>query len=371
MFVARMRRGGGLSVVRRLAVTAVAVCACMRSAGAEAGRHPHAGPDQPGLVIGEFRLAAVVDGDTIKVEGLDRSLRLIGIDTEETFKRKADRAAADDSLAQYRQAKRGTSARPVKMATPMGEEAKAFARHFFDGVDRVKLERDHPAEIRDRYDRYLAYVLVQRDGAWLSYNVECVRAGMAPYFSKYGHSRRFHAAFVAAEAEARRARRGIWAPGAPGYTDYAEREAWWEARATFIDAFRAAAEGAPDHIDLTHADALQQLEARVGRRVVVLGLVGDLRSGDTGPTRVLLSRRIGSDLPLIFFRRAVLERSGIAAWRGEPVEITGVPTFYDNKRTHERQLQIVIESASQVRLSRVPGLAIPAPADASVPPGSP
>ena len=53
--------------------------------------------ESPGLVIGEFSLApkGVVDGDTIKVQGLDTSLRLLAIDTEETYKRAADRRASD------------------------------------------------------------------------------------------------------------------------------------------------------------------------------------------------------------------------------------------------------------------------------------
>lgn len=357
-----------MSVARSVGI-ALAVVVAVGGAHADTRRYSRkqaqqalGAPDQPGLAIGEFPLTDVLDGDTIKVDGLDSSLRLVGIDTEETFKHKNDRLAADEGLEHYREAKRGTSARPVKMATPMGEQAKVFAKHFFDGVDRVKLERDHPAEIRDRYNRYLAYVLVRRNGTWLNYNVECVRAGMAPYFSKYGYSRRFHAQFVAAEAEARRAKRGIWAPDAPGYTDYEEREAWWGARARFVDEFRAASDGAPDHIDITHWDALQQLEARAGRRVVLLGIVGEVRSGASGPTRVLLSRRMGSDFPLIFFKEDVLAASGLATWKGEFVEITGVPTFYENKRTHDKQLQIVIDRASQVRLSPVPGLAVPRPA---------
>lgn len=357
-----------MPVIGRLATVALALAASAASAHADRKRYSRKQAqqaltqrDQPGLVIGEFSLTAVLDGDTIKVDGLDSSLRLVGIDTEETFKHEADRRGADAGLDDYRTAKRGESARPVKMATPMGEAAKAFAKQFFAGVDRVKLERDHPAEIRDRYNRYLAYVLVKRGAAWLNYNVECVRAGMAPYFPKYGNSRRFHAEFVAAEAEAKRAQRGIWAPGAPGYTDYAEREAWWQARGAFVDAFRKDAEGQADHIDITHWDALQQLEARLGRPVVLLGLVGDVRPGERGPTKVTLSRRLGSDFPLMFFDQGVLAASGIATWRGEFVVVTGVPTLYENKRSHEKQLQLVVDRASQVRLSPVPGLTPPPP----------
>ena len=106
-----------------------------------------------------------------------------------------------------------------------------WAKKWFEGVGKVRIERDDPAEIRDRYNRYLAYVLAKKNGVWVNYNVECVRAGMAPYFTKYGYSRRFHKEFVAALAEAKAAHRGIWAPGAMAAPDYPEREAWWNARA--------------------------------------------------------------------------------------------------------------------------------------------
>ena len=65
-----------------------------------------------------------------------------------------------------------------------------------------------PGEIRDRYDRYLAYVFAEIDGKWVNYNVECVRAGMSPYFMKYGYSQRFHADFVAEQCRRLRTRPG-------------------------------------------------------------------------------------------------------------------------------------------------------------------
>ncbi|MBV8758479.1 MAG: thermonuclease family protein, partial [Deltaproteobacteria bacterium] len=157
------------------------------------------------LVIGDFKLVRVVDGDTIRVDGLDNSLRLLGLDTEETFKHAKERRAYAAGWDSYVKGVRGDSPRPVKFATPMGDEAKAWAERFFAGVTTVRLERDDADEIRDRYKRYLAYVLVERDGQWLNYNVEAVRAGMAPYFPKYGRSRRYHDAFVKAEAEAKAA----------------------------------------------------------------------------------------------------------------------------------------------------------------------
>ena len=55
-----------------------------------------------------------------------------------------------------------------------------------------------------------------------------VREGFSPRFAKYGASMRFDAVLRDAEREARAAARGLWAPEARSYPDYAERTAWWE-----------------------------------------------------------------------------------------------------------------------------------------------
>jgi endonuclease YncB( thermonuclease family) len=314
--------------------------------------------ETPGLVIGEFALAgkAVVDGDTIKVEGLDASLRLLALDTEETIKDKQSRREVDSDFERYLADRRGDSRHPVKAGTPMGEAAKRFAVEFFEGVETVRLERDHPKEIRDRYDRYLAYAFAVKDGKWVNYNVECVRAGMSPYFTKYSYSRRFDAEFTAAEAEARAARRGIWAPGAQAYDDYAERKPWWDSRARFLKQFEQDAAGRDDFVMLTHWDSLRQLEARKGQEVTVLGLVSEVSFGDRGPSRVLLSRRMFGDLAVVFFDRDVFAASGVARYRGEFIRVTGVVGEYQNRRTKRRQLQLLVNLPSQVVGSEVPAL---------------
>lgn len=316
--------------------------------------------EQPGLVVGEFRLTGVVDGDTIKVDGLDSSLRLLGIDTEESYHNEADRRCVEDGWEQCKKTKRGTSPRPVKFSTPLGEQGKVWAKQFFDGVTKVRIERDHPAEIRDRYNRYLAYVFAEKNGTWVNYNVEAVRAGMAPYFPKYGRSRRFHADFVKAEAEAKAAKLGIWVDGTMHYPDYPEREAWWGARGDFVEKFRVDGDGKANYVDITHWDAMEKLEKLQGKEVVVLGTIGDVRIGEKGPSIVTLSRRINNDFPLVFFDRDVLGNSGVEQWKGEFITVTGVPTMYENKHTHKKQLQIQVDRASQIQLSKVPGLTPPA-----------
>ncbi|MBI4512401.1 MAG: thermonuclease family protein [Deltaproteobacteria bacterium] len=303
-----------------------------------------------GLIIGEFTLSRrpVIDGDTIRIDGLRTSLRLAGIDTEETFKAEKDRRAFEAGWESYLTAMRGSSPRPVKMATPVGEEAKKFAERFFEDVELVRLERDHPKEIRDYYNRYLAYVIARKNGAWVNYNVECVRAGMSPYFMKYGYSRRFHEDFVRAQDEARAAKRGIWDPTKLHYPDYAERLRWWTSRAEFVQKFETEADESSDHVVLTHWDSMRRLEERVGKEVVILGAVAEIRLGDRGPTKVLLSRRMHSDFPLIFFDKDVFLGSGASRYQGEFVKVRGVVNRYHDPHKNMDELQIIVRLPSQL-----------------------
>ena len=317
--------------------------------------------ETPGLVLGEFPLAPhpVVDGDTIKVEGLDTSLRLLAIDTEETFKTEPDRRAYQTlGWEGYRDSKKAGRTKPAKYATPLGMEAMKFAERFFAGVKTVRLERDHPKEIRGRYGRYLVYVFAKKGGRWVNYNIEAVRAGMSPYFMKYGYSRRFHEQFLAAQYEARVNRRGIWDPSKEHYDDYDARLKWWTARAEFIRRFEEEAKGRDDMIALTRWDAPSRLAAREGKSVEILATVSDVVLGDRGPSRVTLSRRMFSDFPLVFFDKDVLGATGVARYRGEFVRVRGVVTRYTSKKTGHSELQIIVKSPAQLTLSHVPTLAL-------------
>ena len=309
--------------------------------------------EQEGLLIGEYRLAdkPVIDGDTVRVEGVDGSIRLLSIDTEEKLRGKADRAASEKNFEQYIQGKRGDAPRPQKAGTPMGEEATEFAKAFFKGAEVVRLERDDPKEIRGHFGRILAYAFVKKDGRWTSYNVECVRAGMSPYFTKYGYSHRFHNQLTHAEAEARKAKRGIWNPDAKGYGDYDERKAWWNARADFIRAFEHEASRRDDYIQLTHWDAPAELEGKIGQDVTILSTVERIQHFK-GLVRVSLARQRGSAFPVIFFDQDVSRQSGIARYRREPVTVRGTVERYE--KGNYRTLQIVVKEPAQVLLSKLP-----------------
>jgi endonuclease YncB( thermonuclease family) len=308
---------------------------------------------QEGLVLGEFHLArdAILDGDTIRVQELPKTLRLLFIDTEETFKSRKDEVMYRSlGFQEYLKAKRGSSKRPVKCATPMGEEAKEFAKKFFEGVQVVRLERDHPKQIKDVNGRFLAYVFAYKDGKWVNYNIEAVRAGMSPYFTKYSYSRRFHDDFVKAQEEARKAKRGIWDPKKEHYEDYDERLRWWNARADFIKRFEEAGKGRDDFIDLSDYDALDRLLAHVSKKVHVLGTVSKVLYPESkGPIKVSLSRSKEGRLYLIFFDRKVFEESRIEEFVQEYVWVEGKVSTYTDKRSKNELLEIVIERPDQIR----------------------
>ncbi|HTL33618.1 MAG TPA: thermonuclease family protein [Kofleriaceae bacterium] len=362
MSLTQLSRPGRLAVV---VITALALGSCLHGKSDRYSRKQAQKSllklETPGLVVGEFHVTKVSDGDTIRVDGLDSSLRLLGLDTEETFDHYPEqrRQYEADGWPAYTKEMRGGKPHPQKFATPLGDDAWHWAEKFFDTSEKVRIERDHPAEIRDAYNRYLAYVFVKKNGAWVNYNVECVRAGMSPYFPKYGESRRFHEDFVKAQDEARAAKRGIWAPNVMSYPDYDERLAWWNARGAFVTAFRKEGEGKDNYIDISHWDATQKLEELVGKEVHILGVVGDVRIGEKGPTRVELARSRFGGFPLVFFDRDVFVQTGIAGWSGEYVIATGIPTIYENRYNHRKQVQLQIDRAAQITLSPIPGLQIP------------
>lgn len=131
----------------------------------------------------------VVDGDTIivKVDGSDRRVRLLGVDTPETV-------------------------HPNKEVQFYGPEASAFTKGELTGK-RVWLEYD--VAPLDRYQRHLAYVWLQKPAAGEAairrgmFNARLLLEGYAKVMTIQPNSR--HAdLFVKFQEEARKARRGLW-----------------------------------------------------------------------------------------------------------------------------------------------------------------
>ena len=136
-------------------------------------------PPPPGSgeeASGEAEVFFVADGDTVRArwEGRREWFRLLRIDTPEK----------DEEG--YRESSR-------ELALMVGER-----------IVSVVFEVPGVAE-RDDYGRLLAYLVA--DGR--NVNVEMVRAGWSPFWTRYGKGR-FAGEFRRAEAEAREAGRGLW-----------------------------------------------------------------------------------------------------------------------------------------------------------------
>lgn len=308
------------------------------------------------LVAGEFPLSQhrppVVDGDTLRVDGLDNSIRFIGLDCEETFKDKGKARLARENWDEYVKTETAgkTSRRPPKYATPMGMAAKSGLEAMLQGVDKVRIEYDEPDRKRDGYGRYLCFVLAKRGDVWVNLNVELVRQGLSPYFVKYGRSRRSHDAFVAAEAEARAAKRGIWGPQEPvrHYGDYDVRQVWWRERDEADRAARAARAKDETIFILGNAEEWERLKSFVGRRVTVVSTVSAFRErGAMGFLSLVHADKndftiVGRDKDVAALKDKPKE------FEGDLVFVTGVAAIFEGRP------QFVHSAETPVRFDRKP-----------------
>ena len=144
--------------------------------------------DDSGFIVGT--VTRVVDGDTavITVDGTERRVRFLGVDTPETV-------------------------HPNKPVQYFGPEASAFTKRTLTGK-RVWLEYDKNPQ--DRYNRHLAYIwtakpksitdeTIRRD----MFNARQLLGGYAKVMIIKPNNR-YARQFAAYEAEARNARRGVW-----------------------------------------------------------------------------------------------------------------------------------------------------------------
>ena len=233
--------------------------------------------DENPFLVGEFTVEKVVDGDTIHVTGLNESVRFLCIDTEECSKGSdapARVAAMTRDYASYVKGK--TRSDPfAKFETPMGWEAKRFAQEWFPEGSTVRIEIDSVSRRTGYYGRVLGYVFAKRNNKWINYNVACVRAGMSPYFEKYGRSERFEAEFIAAERDARIHGRGIWSPYAMGYPNYDARIGWWSRRSEAMALFEARYGNRLDAVSVMNEDDWSRLDSLAGKKTILFGAFHD------------------------------------------------------------------------------------------------
>ncbi|MSR75889.1 MAG: hypothetical protein EXS14_10520 [Planctomycetes bacterium] len=290
------------------------------------------------LLVGEFPPAEnnrhVVDGDTLRVAGNRQSLRLVGLDTEETFKDKGEQALAEKNWPEYiKTVTAGANPnRPPKYASPMGEAARSFAQHFFKDVKVLRVELDDIERGIDYYGRRLSHVLVQKSTGWVNFNVEVVRQGLSPYFVKYGRTFRHHAAFVAAEQEAKTNKLGIWGepPRHAAYPDYPIRLRWWQQRDVAIQKAIALEKATPTLVLLGLDREWTQACGAEGQQVTVIGSVGKLRHAGKGLGLLPFGHRNQSDF-LLVGKHSDLEKHALIALEGDIVMITGTLRLYEGR----------------------------------------
>ncbi|MFH1422087.1 MAG: thermonuclease family protein [Planctomycetota bacterium] len=90
--------------------------------------------------------------------------------------------------------------------TPYSEEAGKFTTKLLEG-HKIKLEYDK--EKKDKYGRFLAYVLYKENSKWKIVNIEIIRAGLAYAYSikpNILHRKEI----IQAQEEARRNKLGVW-----------------------------------------------------------------------------------------------------------------------------------------------------------------
>jgi endonuclease YncB( thermonuclease family) len=249
--------------VAKWAVGLIAAVLVAGGAGAQQSENP--------LLVGEFAVKEAIDGDTIVVEGLKKSIRFLCIDTEECEKGPGAYERTQRLMRNFAAyAREHVREKPIgTFNTPMGWRAKEFAEKWFPAGSRVRIEYDSLDRKTGYYGRVLGYVFARVDGKWVNYNVECVRAGMSAYFDKYGRSKRFEAQFIAAEREARIFARGIWSPYAMAYPNYDERLAVWWRRGRSITRFEEKHGGQENAVAVMDEDDWARLPGLEGKEVLL------------------------------------------------------------------------------------------------------
>lgn len=254
------------------------------------------------FIIQEDEITKVVDGDTFKFKHLDKSTRLLCIDTEETYKGKnaeQKTAAITDNWFEYYKDQKleKKSDHPIKLDSPFGYETALWAQDFFKDAKRIRIEKDDTLRSIDMFGRYLVYVFAEKNGKFVNYALECVRLGYSPYFNKYGNSARFHKEFVEAQEYAKANKLGIWNPKTKCYPDYDERVKWWNERADQLDNFYAKYANDKSIINLLNSDAEVNLKNNLGKEITVFGNIGEIYS-DRFPylMRVALTKEVSFDI---------------------------------------------------------------------------
>ncbi len=302
---------------------------------------------QDEYVIGEFTVSKILDGDTFRFEGLDRSTRLLGIDTEETWKDDDAEMKVNDIAsrwAEYYAHKRDSSLKPAKVESPFGYDTWQWTKKLFKDVVKVRLEVDDFKRVIDMFNRYLLYIIaIRSDGTEFNYNVECVKQGYSPYFSKYGYVARFHNEFVAAQKYAQDNKLGVWSGKELSYPDYTERVEWWDGRAEQIKKFETTFAGKPGFYSMLDINDYKQLKDHLNDTVTIFGNISRVVK-DNDPRIAKMEINDYDHVDLVFFKRnfGLVEELNLDNPKDYYLYTKGKLTEYKGR------LQIIIDDKSQI-----------------------
>jgi endonuclease YncB( thermonuclease family) len=260
------------------------------------------------LAENEYFLKKIVDGDTIQVLDLKESVRLLCVDTEETFKPNDgyDSDLAYNNWDEYLKVYQKDDS-ILKYPTPWGEDASKFAEDFFQDVETVFLETDSETRLTDFFDRYLRYVIVEKNGKLVNFNVQLVQLGYTPYYAKYGYSKKYHKEFLEAEKYARENKLGIWTDEGKHYPDYAQRTKWWNERGDSISFFENNFADNPEYVMIIDEQDWKNLETQLGRKLTLFGTIDHFNKKGP-PYRLLMTYKVGRSLLLLTDSRDIFHK---------------------------------------------------------------
>ncbi len=302
---------------------------------------------QQEFVIGEYTVQKIIDGDTFRFEELDKSARLIGIDTEETWK-DANAEMKVNSIAgrwlEYYAHKKDSSSKPAKIESPFGYYTWQWTKELFKDVVKVRLEVDDFKRVIDVYNRYLVYITaIKADGTEFNYNIECVKQGYSAYFSKYGYVARFDKEFKTAQEYAQKNKLGIWSGKEFCYPDYAERLEWWNKRGDQIKRFETEYAGKPGYYSMLDISDYKKISEHVGNTITIFGNISRVIT-DNNPRIAKIEISEVDQLDLVFFQNhfELMKELKLDDPKGYYMYVKGQLTDYKGK------MQIIIDDKTQI-----------------------
>jgi len=187
-------------------------------------------------------------------------------------------------------------------------------------------------------------IAIRDDGSEFNYNIECIKLGYSPYFSKYGYVKRFDNEFRQAQEYAHKNKLGIWSGNELCYPDYDERLLWWNVRAEQIKKFETQSAGKNGFYSMLDLNDFKKLKNQINDSVIVFGTISQVMK-DKNPRIAKFVTDDNNQLELVFFEKSyhIIEDLDLANPKDYYIYVKGKLTDFNG------QIQIIIEDAGQIR----------------------